>query len=113
MKREWKATLAAPTALAKAPIRPGITATSPVLSISPASTAASSVHSCSRTRRGKRPSTLGGMDFIKDDHGLSDQPTSPFDDRLQACVDAVGAANAKTGFRSIYVPSIRSSGPHP
>ncbi len=49
---------------------------------------------------------LGGMDFVKDDHGLANQPTAPFLDRLKACTDAVGDANARTGFSTAYVPNI-------
>ncbi|WP_245419423.1 RuBisCO large subunit C-terminal-like domain-containing protein [Phyllobacterium salinisoli] len=49
---------------------------------------------------------LGGMDLVKDDHGLVDQRTSPFVDRLKACVDGVGEANAKTGGRTAYVANI-------
>ncbi|WP_018900948.1 RuBisCO large subunit C-terminal-like domain-containing protein [Rhizobium sp. 2MFCol3.1] len=49
---------------------------------------------------------LGGMHLIKDDHGLVDQPTSPYADRLTACVTAVAEANAKTGFQCAYVPNI-------
>ncbi|QGG93405.1 transcriptional regulator (plasmid) [Agrobacterium sp. MA01] len=49
---------------------------------------------------------LGGMHFVKDDHGLVDQKTSPFEERLQACVEAVGEANSKTGGRTSFVPNI-------
>lgn len=49
---------------------------------------------------------LGGMHFIKDDHGLVDQPTSPYRERLSACVAAVANANAKTGLSATYVPNI-------
>lgn len=52
---------------------------------------------------------LGGMDLIKDDHGLAGQQTSPYEDRLKACVEAVAEANTKTGLRSAYVPNV--SGP--
>ncbi len=52
---------------------------------------------------------LGGMHLIKDDHGLVDQPTSPYAERLAACVAAVEEANAKTGYRSAYVPNITGS----
>lgn len=52
---------------------------------------------------------LGGMHLIKDDHGLVDQPTSPFAERLAACVAAVEAANAKTGYQCAYVPNITGS----
>ncbi|UJQ96109.1 RuBisCO large subunit C-terminal-like domain-containing protein [Mariluticola halotolerans] len=49
---------------------------------------------------------LGGMHMVKDDHGLANQHTSPYADRLKACVDAIAAANAKTGFTTTYVPNI-------
>ena len=49
---------------------------------------------------------LGGMDYVKDDHGLANQKTSPFAERVKACTDAIGEANAKTGFATTYVPNI-------
>ena len=49
---------------------------------------------------------LGGIDLIKDDHGLADQPFSPFEERVTLCAEAVAKANAETGFRSVYVPNI-------
>lgn len=52
---------------------------------------------------------LGGMHYVKDDHGLASQKTSPFAERLAACVDAVGEANAKTGGRCRFVPNITAS----
>jgi ribulose-bisphosphate carboxylase large chain len=52
---------------------------------------------------------LGGMHLIKDDHGLANQHTAPYEDRLKACVDAVAEANAQTGLSSAYIPNI--SGP--
>ncbi|KOF20819.1 RuBisCO [Ensifer adhaerens] len=52
---------------------------------------------------------LGGMHFVKDDHGLVDQRTSPFAERLAACVDAIGEANAKGGGRASFVPNITAS----
>jgi len=48
----------------------------------------------------------GGIDFIKDDHGLADQAYSPFADRVRSCADAVAAENAKTGATTRYVPSL-------
>lgn len=48
----------------------------------------------------------GGIDFIKDDHGLADQAYSPFADRARACAEAVAAANAATGGRTRYLPSL-------
>jgi len=48
----------------------------------------------------------GGVDFIKDDHGLADQVYSPFPERVRACARAVAEANAETGGRTRYVPSL-------
>lgn len=48
----------------------------------------------------------GGIDFIKDDHGIADQTYSPFADRLRACADAVAAENAKRGGHTRYLPSL-------
>lgn len=48
----------------------------------------------------------GGVDFIKDDHGLADQPYSPFADRVRACSQAVRRANAATGHATQYAPSL-------
>ncbi|KPU42714.1 2,3-diketo-5-methylthiopentyl-1-phosphate enolase [Oxobacter pfennigii] len=49
---------------------------------------------------------LGGIDIIKDDHGISNQPFSPFEERVKLCTEAVRAANIKTGNNAIYVPNI-------
>jgi ribulose-bisphosphate carboxylase large chain len=49
---------------------------------------------------------LGGIDIIKDDHGLADQPFAPFQERLQRCTDAVNEANQQSGYHCIYVPNI-------
>lgn len=49
---------------------------------------------------------LGGIDIIKDDHGLADQAFSPFTQRVVACAQAVARANAKTGGHSVYAPNI-------
>lgn len=49
---------------------------------------------------------LGGMDVIKDDHGLTDQPFCPYRERVEACVEAVAAANRVTGKRCLYVPNV-------
>jgi S-methyl-5-thioribulose 1-phosphate isomerase len=51
---------------------------------------------------------LGGIDIIKDDHGLADQPFAPFRERVQLCVEAVLRANRETGFNCIYVPNVTS-----
>jgi ribulose-bisphosphate carboxylase large chain len=49
---------------------------------------------------------LGGIDIIKDDHGLADQVFSPFEERVQRCAEAVSRANQQTGYRSFYMPSL-------
>jgi len=53
---------------------------------------------------------LGGIDMIKDDHSLANQPFADFDARVRACSDAVRRANDQTGFNSVYMPSINA--PH-
>ncbi|HEX9061132.1 MAG TPA: RuBisCO large subunit C-terminal-like domain-containing protein [Clostridia bacterium] len=49
---------------------------------------------------------IGGIDIIKDDHGLSDQPFSRFEERVALCSEAVIKANRETGGRCIYVANI-------
>jgi ribulose-bisphosphate carboxylase large chain len=48
----------------------------------------------------------GGIDIIKDDHGLSDQPFCPFKPRVEACAHAVAQANRESGRQCIYVPNV-------
>lgn len=52
---------------------------------------------------------LGGLDLIKDDQGLFDQPFSPFGERVGRCAEAVARASAETGKRCLYVAHV--SGP--
>ncbi len=49
---------------------------------------------------------LGGIDIVKDDHGLSDQRYAPFEERVRLCAKAVAKANRKTGLRCAYAPNI-------
>ncbi len=49
---------------------------------------------------------LGGIDLIKDDHGLADQAFCPFDKRVAQCTEAVARANAQTGRTCLYLPNI-------
>jgi ribulose-bisphosphate carboxylase large chain len=49
---------------------------------------------------------LGGVDFIKDDHGIADQAYSPFAARVEACAAACKRAAQKTGRLARYVPSL-------
>jgi ribulose-bisphosphate carboxylase large chain len=48
----------------------------------------------------------GGLDFVKDDHGLADQDYSPFAARIAACAAAARAGSAATGRATRYVPSV-------
>jgi ribulose-bisphosphate carboxylase large chain len=49
---------------------------------------------------------LGGVDVIKDDHGLTDQATAPFAERVARCQEAVTRANRETGGGSLYFPNL-------
>src|SRR5512137_97663 len=57
-----------------------------------------------------RQFALGGMDMIKDDHGLTDQPCSPFEERVSLCAEAINKASNETGQPSLYIPNITA--PH-
>jgi ribulose-bisphosphate carboxylase large chain len=50
--------------------------------------------------------TLGGIDYVKDDHGLADQAYSPFAERVKACAAAVAEAARETGHPTRYLPSL-------
>ena len=52
---------------------------------------------------------LGGIDLIKDDHGLTNQTFCPFEERLARCTEAVAKANRETGGRSIYLPNVTAA----
>jgi ribulose-bisphosphate carboxylase large chain len=54
---------------------------------------------------------LGGIDIIKDDHGLADQPYAPFRERVKACMEAMQRAADKTGRNSMYIPNITGDWP--
>jgi len=49
---------------------------------------------------------LGGVDLIKDDHGLGDQAWAPFRDRVRAVQGAVERANRASGGSTVYVPNL-------
>lgn len=49
---------------------------------------------------------LGGIDIIKDDHGLTNQKYAPFEERVRLCVKAVEQANRESGQKSIYVANV-------
>ncbi len=52
---------------------------------------------------------LGGVDIIKDDHGLTNQSFCPYDKRVEACVEAVKKANQETGLKCVYAPNVTAS----
>lgn len=52
----------------------------------------------------------GGLDIIKDDHGLANQSYAEFEDRVKACVLAVKRAFEETGNRARYYPNITADG---
>ena len=54
---------------------------------------------------------LGGIDLIKDDHGLANQAFCPFDERVARCAEAVARANHETGQRCLYLPNVTA--PYP
>ncbi len=49
---------------------------------------------------------LGGIDIIKDDHGLADQSFCPFRERVQLCLKAIRKAQMETGRTILYFPSL-------
>ncbi len=48
----------------------------------------------------------GGIDIIKDDHGLSNQNYATFSERVKLCAKAVARANQESGQQCIYVPNV-------
>ncbi|HZR01482.1 MAG TPA: RuBisCO large subunit C-terminal-like domain-containing protein [Chloroflexota bacterium] len=49
---------------------------------------------------------LGGIDVVKDDHGLADQPWAPFEERVARCAEAIAAAGRLTGRPCLYAPNV-------
>jgi ribulose-bisphosphate carboxylase large chain len=49
---------------------------------------------------------LGGVDMIKDDHSLSNQPWARFRARVEAVAAAVAKGNRETGNSTLYAPSM-------
>lgn len=52
---------------------------------------------------------LGGVDLIKDDHGLMDQTFSTYKDRVKAVCEAVRQGNQESGHHTAYVPNLSGS----
>jgi ribulose-bisphosphate carboxylase large chain len=53
--------------------------------------------------------TSGGIDIIKDDHGLASQSSAPFRARVKSCVNAIRGGMEKSGKRTLYFPNITTS----
>jgi ribulose-bisphosphate carboxylase large chain len=49
---------------------------------------------------------LGGVDLVKDDHGLADQAWAPFRERVQLCAEHVERANRAVGGATVYAPNL-------
>ncbi|MEE8133404.1 MAG: RuBisCO large subunit C-terminal-like domain-containing protein [Gemmatimonadales bacterium] len=47
-----------------------------------------------------------GIDIVKDDHGITNQPTAPFDDRVRLCQQAVATSNERRQGSTLYVPNV-------
>jgi ribulose-bisphosphate carboxylase large chain len=52
---------------------------------------------------------LGGIDYIKDDHGIADQTYCPFEARVPMIAEAVQKASQKTGVPTQYLPSLNGN----
>jgi len=49
---------------------------------------------------------LGGIDLIKDDHGLADPMSAPFAERVHRCQEAISLARARGGVHGLYFPNV-------
>jgi ribulose-bisphosphate carboxylase large chain len=52
---------------------------------------------------------LGGIDLIKDDHGLANQSFSTYRERVKMCSEAVQRANQESGNKTAYIPNVSGS----
>jgi ribulose-bisphosphate carboxylase large chain len=57
-----------------------------------------------------RTFALAGIDVVKDDHGIANQPYHPFAERVPAVQRAVNEANRETGGRTLYAPTFSGGG---
>jgi len=53
---------------------------------------------------------LGGIDLVKDDHGLGDHPFCPFAERVAAVCAALDRVAQRTGRRTRYAPHVVGDG---
>lgn len=49
---------------------------------------------------------VGGLDLVKDDQALGDQPFGHFEERVARCAEAVAKANQETGRRCLYLAHV-------
>jgi ribulose-bisphosphate carboxylase large chain len=49
---------------------------------------------------------LGGIDIIKDDHGITELAFCPFEERVERAAEAVARANRQTGLHCVYAANI-------
>ena len=87
--------LAAFRALAGAPTRPLLMSAVKPLGL-PADRLAAMAHELA----------AGGLDVVKEDQSLADQPWAPFDDRIGPLARAIHDANDRHGTRAVYAPSL-------
>lgn len=52
---------------------------------------------------------LGGVDLIKDDHGLMNQCFSTYQDRVKTVCEAVRQGNEESGHHTAYIPNLSGS----
>lgn len=52
----------------------------------------------------------GGIDVIKDDHGITDQKYAPFTERVKACVEAVREGGIHSGAKTMYAANVTADG---
>jgi len=48
----------------------------------------------------------GGIDLVKDDHGLHDQAAAPFSTRVARCQEAIERGRQAAGTRTLYLPNL-------
>jgi ribulose-bisphosphate carboxylase large chain len=56
-----------------------------------------------------RDCALGGLDIMKDDHGITDLPFAPFEERVPRIAEAVARANAETGLNCVYAANVTAA----
>jgi ribulose-bisphosphate carboxylase large chain len=56
-----------------------------------------------------RTFALAGLDVIKDDHGIANQHSTPFAERVPAVQRAIQEANRQSGGRTVYAPTFSGS----